>query len=124
MARKPPSWRQRLLFPSDPSDSPEPQGQVVSHPEGSEHAVQDHPSSYAAGVRAVRRQPSLFDDLPPLKPAEKAPEPAAPKETPAGPTGPAFLDVRNSSDPAPSHDQPTSLIASGEKAKARDILAA
>src|SRR5262249_245095 len=41
-----------------------------------------HPSSYAARVRASRSQRSLFDDLPPLEPADKVPEPAESKEPP------------------------------------------
>ncbi|HEY7313555.1 MAG TPA: DEAD/DEAH box helicase family protein [Gemmataceae bacterium] len=57
------------------------------------------------------------------------PEPAEPKETPdtAGPTEPAPADARKPSAPlAAGHPLPTppSPFASGEKAKARDILSA
>jgi hypothetical protein len=89
-----------------------------------------HQSSYAARVRASRGQPSLFDDLPQLEPAVAESEPAEPKEIPqpAGATGPASPDAGKPSEQhaAPSDNAPpsTSLIASGEKAKARDILVA
>src|SRR5262249_36641011 len=54
-----------------------------------------HQPSYTARVRASRRQPSLFDDLPPLEPADRVPKPAEPKETldAAGQTEPALADA-------------------------------
>src|SRR5437016_2108941 len=45
MARKPPSWRQRLLFPPDASGTPEPPDNVT---EGSQPAVQDDRSRTTA----------------------------------------------------------------------------
>src|ERR1700675_1052088 len=44
MARKPPDWRQRSLFPPDPATTPEPQDNATSKPEGDQHAVQDNSS--------------------------------------------------------------------------------
>src|SRR5579884_3451794 len=41
MARKPPSWHQRLLFPPDPNNTLESQDNLTPNPEGSQHDVQD-----------------------------------------------------------------------------------
>jgi hypothetical protein len=102
-----------------------------SHPtlSGSSNGVRS--PSYAARVKAARRQPSLFDSLPPSDPVLAAPEPPKATETPepATPTQPSPPDAGEPSDRhAASAERPwptsSSPIASGEKAKARDILAA
>src|SRR6185437_5358646 len=57
MARKPPSWRQRLLFPPEPGDTPERHDNVTPDPKGSQHAVQDDdtrtPASATGDARAT-----------------------------------------------------------------------
>src|SRR5579884_624115 len=223
MARKPPSWRQRLLFPPDPGNTPESQDTVTPDPEGSQDAVQDDGTrtpvsttgdarttpqngeaaadpgalrqgvedsprslegsalpdeagqrsepdrergagdgpqgtggsfasrvsagrdrpalsggsngvrspSYAARIKAARRQPSLFDSLPQPDAAVAVPEPSGPAETsqpavattstPAEAPSPSDLPAAPAERPWPTSPSP---IASGEKAKARDILAA
>ena len=65
------------------------------------------PSSYADRVKAsqVRSPRTLFDDAPPPEPAAAAPEQAPAHSPPASPSPPL-------------------TVAAGEKAKARDILAA
>ena len=97
-----------------------------------------HPPTYAARVKATRgkRQPTLFDSQP-HHPRGGEPEPPAPPEQPQlnepprpeVTTTPLPTEAHHPSDPPTSSselDPPPSpvAIASGEKAKARDILAA
>src|SRR5579871_2324162 len=67
MARKPPDWRQPLLFPPDPDHQPEPQDNATLKPSGDQHAVQnDRPQTSegteAAARTAVQGAQAPFDD--------------------------------------------------------------
>src|SRR5437879_4076940 len=55
MARKPPDWRQRSLFPLDPDHAPEPQDHATPKPDGDHHAVQDHSARTFEGTDAAAR---------------------------------------------------------------------
>src|SRR6185437_6652685 len=72
-------------------------------------------STYAQQVRTSRRQPGLFD-TPHTQPSHVSPPPPTPPEPskPAERDTPARQEATNS----------TALMASGEKTKARDIIAA
>src|SRR5581483_2625572 len=87
-----------------------------------------HPRSQYARVKASRNPPTLFDFVPTNPAADELP---APEEIPApavASTLTATEAVNPSAEPAsrPEHLSPATpfTIASGEKAKARDILAA
>src|SRR5581483_1798113 len=88
------------------------------------HAVSQ--SSHAARVRASRREPTLFDRLP-STPATSDPEPPPAQQTPTPFTTtppPAQADTFPTPATPSVRASPGEAIASGEKAKARDILAA
>ena len=74
-----------------------------------------YPSSHAERVKHSRGQRSLFDQ----PPVEPEPEPPSLPATPPAPAAPTFDQPV-----APSVSPPTAAIASGDKAKARDIIAA
>jgi len=86
-----------------------------------------HPPSYTARLKS-RRQPSLFDfpaDKPPSdQPSSSQPSAPRPQATPPAPAN----GVKPPDTPAPRSEDagltPAVTIASGEKGKARDIIAA
>src|SRR5579871_2068831 len=61
MARKPPDWRQPSLFPPDPGNIPQPEGDATQELNGGPHAVQDDhsrtPATTAADARAAAEGP-------------------------------------------------------------------
>ncbi len=84
-----------------------------------------HPQSHVARVKASRRQPTLFDfssDNPP----SAEPESLEPTQTPppAEPPGPPTKPNPTTTNHTSENPAATPAIASGEKTKARDIIAA
>src|SRR5207244_8553699 len=98
-------------------------GQLPAVARGSNGA---YPRSNAGRVRAPRNEPTLFDFLPANQAADEAQAEAeiVPFAVPPTPTNAA--EPRQLPDTRPDDASPAApfLIASGEKAKCRDILAA
>jgi hypothetical protein len=120
-----PSGAQRELFPSGPEpEPPSAEGKVERlRKETAERCRQAGVQPRSRRAKTSRDERTLFDPAP-TDPAVDEPQPAAAK--PPSPAAPSVAaEGLDAPDPSrPEHPSLHAPIASGEKAKARDILAA